>query len=127
MSAGPLVAVVEDDAGSRKTLGRVLRAGGFEAELFESAEDFLATRRDPAAIGLVLDLHLGGMSGLELQQRLNAEGSTLPVIVITGIEDPWLERAARQLGCRAYLRKPCEAETILSLLRTLTPDRPPTA
>jgi FixJ family two-component response regulator len=121
MSSGPLVAVVEDDAGSRKTLGRVLRAGGFDAELYESAEEFLAARRDPATIGILLDLHLGGMSGLELQEQLNAVGSRLPVIVMTGIDDPQVERVARQLGCRAFLRKPCEAETILSLLRTLTP------
>jgi FixJ family two-component response regulator len=125
MSPGPLVAVVEDDAGSRKTLGRVLRAGGFDAELYESAEDFLAARRDPATIGLVLDVHLGGMSGLGLQERLNAEGSTLPVIVITGIDDPLLERMARQLGCCAFLRKPCEAKTIISLLQELNPKTPP--
>jgi FixJ family two-component response regulator len=127
MSPGPIVAVVEDDAGSRKTLGRVLRAGGFDADLYESAEDFLAARRDPTTIGLLLDVHLGGMSGLELQERLNAQGSTLPVIVMTGIDDPRLENAARHLGCRAFLRKPCEAETIISLLRTLTPHRPSAA
>jgi FixJ family two-component response regulator len=124
MSPCPIVAVVEDDAGSRNTLKRVLRAAGFDAALYESAEDFLAARLEPATIGLVLDLQLGGMSGLELQERLNAEGSTLPVIVITGIVDPRLERAARQLGCRAFLRKPCEAETIIALLRTLAPDTP---
>jgi len=121
MSPGPLVAVVEDDAGSLKTLGRVLRTGGFDTELYASAEDFLAATRHPATIGIVLDVHLGGMSGLELQERLNAAGSRLPVIVITAIDDPEVERVARQLGCHAFLRKPCEAEAILSVLRTMRP------
>jgi FixJ family two-component response regulator len=90
-----------------------------------SAEDFLAAGRDPETIGILLDLQLTGMSGLELQRRLNMAGSTLPVIVITGTEHPRLERLSRGLGCYAFLRKPCEAETILSVLRTLSTDQPP--
>ena len=69
---------------------------------------------------MLLDVHLGGMSGLELQRRLRKEGSTLPVIIITAFDDPRSREQAERLGCVAYLRKPCEATTILGYLRDLS-------
>jgi FixJ family two-component response regulator len=115
----PLVVVIEDDLASQKTLARVLRAGGFESVVYGSAEDFLASPPERQAIGMLLDVHLGGMSGLELQRKLRKEGSTLPVIIITAFDDARGREQAERLGCVAYLRKPCEATTILSLLRDL--------
>ena len=119
----PLVVVVEDDPASRKTLGRVLQAGGFSSLLYASAEDFIDRPPDRPFIGLLLDLHLGGMSGLELQERLRREGSRVPVVVISALDDPINRGMAEQLGCVAFLNKPCETETILGVLRTLTPVR----
>jgi FixJ family two-component response regulator len=119
MSAGPRVAIVEDDPSSRRTLLRVLRAGGFRALVYESAEDYLASPPDPPPIGLLLDMHLGAMSGLELQQRLRDDGSRVPVIVITGLDDGRCEEESRRLGCLAYLHKPCDAAAILTLLAQL--------
>jgi FixJ family two-component response regulator len=118
----PLVAVVEDDPASQKTLARVLRAGGYEAALYASAEDFLSAPPQSSPIGLLLDLHLSGMSGLDLQRRLRNEGSTIPVIIITAFDDARSREQAERAGCVAYLRKPCEAETILTLLRRLADD-----
>jgi len=119
MPASQRVAIVEDDPSSRKTLLRVLHAGGYEPVVYESAEDYLAAPPNPAPLGLLLDMNLAGMSGLELQQRLNTQGSTVPVIVITGIDDPDNEREARRLGCRAYFQKPCDASAILTILKQL--------
>jgi FixJ family two-component response regulator len=68
---------------------------------------------------MLLDVHLGGMSGLDLQRRLKNEGSTLPVIIITAFDDARSREQAERLGCVAYLRKPCPAETILGVLRRL--------
>jgi FixJ family two-component response regulator len=121
-AAMPLVVVIEDDLGSQRTLSRVLRAGGFDAALHASAEEFLASRPKSTPIALLLDLHLGGMSGLDLQRRLKKEGSTVPVIIITASGDARTREQAERLGCFAYLRKPCEAETILTLLRGLPHD-----
>lgn len=123
-AAMPLVVVIEDDSVSQKTLARVLRAGGYEAALYASAEEFLSSPPGSSPLGLLLDLHLGGMSGLDLQRRLRSEGSTVPVIIITALDDSRSREEAERLGCVAYLRKPCEAETILALLRGLADDGP---
>ncbi|HEY7056805.1 MAG TPA: response regulator [Vicinamibacterales bacterium] len=116
----PLVVVIEDDSASQKTLARVLRAGGFDAAIYASAEEFLASPPRSSPIGLLLDIHLGGMSGLDLQRQLKRNGSTMPVIIITAFDDARSREQAERLGCVAYLRKPCEAETILAVLRPLT-------
>jgi FixJ family two-component response regulator len=118
-TATPLVVVIEDDLASQKTLARVLRAGGFDAATYASAEEFLSSPPQSDPIGLLLDVHLGGMSGLDLQRRLRNEGSTVPVIIITAFDDARSREQAERLGCVAYLRKPCEAETILALLGKL--------
>src|SRR5262245_30738004 len=112
----PLVVVIEDDLASQKTLARVLRVGGYKAATYASAEEYLASPPSPAPIGLLLDIHLGGMSGLDLQRRLKDQGSTIPVIIITAFDDARSRAQAERLGCVAYLSKPCSAETILALL-----------
>jgi FixJ family two-component response regulator len=115
----PLVAVVEDDASSRTSLARVLRAGGFDIAMYESAEDFLSARPDRAPICLLLDIQLGGLSGLDLQRRLRAEGSRIPFIAITAFDNEQTRLEAAVLGCVAYLCKPCEGHTIVALVESL--------
>jgi FixJ family two-component response regulator len=115
----PLVVVIDDDSASQKTLARVLRAGGYETAVYASAEEYLAAPPLSSPLGLLLDVHLGGMSGLDLQRRLRAEGSTVPVIIITAFDDAGGREQAERLGCTAYLQKPCDAETILALLGRL--------
>ena len=61
----------------------------------------------------------GRMSGLDLQRQLKSEGSTIPVIIVTAFDDDRSREEAERLGCVAFLRKPCEAATILTLLRQL--------
>ena len=109
------VAIVEDDPGMRRGLGRVLNLHGFEVEIFPSAEAFLARDPDsPVVACLVLDINLPGMSGLELRRRLTAAGSTLPVIFITAVDHDAVETAAIQAGCAAYLHKPFSTELLIT-------------
>jgi FixJ family two-component response regulator len=124
MSRGPLVVVVEDDPESRRTLARLLLVGGFDTMLYGSAEEYLSAPPASPPVCMLLDVNLGGMSGLDLQQRLRSSGSRIPVIVISAYDDLPNRVRAERLGCLAFLSKPCEAEAILALLRPLVPDRP---
>jgi len=114
----PLVVVIEDDSATLKALGRVLRTGGFEALPYRSAEEFLASppTRPPAC--LLLDVHLAGMSGLDLQRELKARGSTIPVIVMTAFDEDRVRDEARRIGCVAYLDKVADIDGVLDLIKT---------
>ncbi|WP_431323158.1 response regulator transcription factor [Rhizobium sp. YTU87027] len=111
------VAVVDDDASLRRSVGRLLNAYGFPAIEYQSAEAFLG--RDPNILidCLVLDIDLGGMSGIELQQKLKEAGSKLAVIFITALEDPRLKIRAEQAGCVAYLRKPFAGAALVDAVK----------
>lgn len=108
------IAVIDDDESLRRSVGRLLNAYGFAAVEYASAEAFLA--RDPkAAIDcLVLDIDLGGISGIELQLRLKKAGATLPVIFITGLDGGRLSAEAERAGCVAFLRKPYAGSVLIA-------------
>ena len=110
------VAVVEDDPSMRTSVERLLNAHGFPTESYRSAETFLS--RDGASeFGcLVLDIHLKGMSGIELRRRLNNSGVKFPVIFITAVDDDALELEATQVGCVAYLHKPFPAALLIGAI-----------
>lgn len=112
------VAVVEDDPSMRRSVQRLLNAQGFLTEGYPSAEAFLG--RDPAnkIDCLVLDVDLGGMSGIALQRQLRDSGSRIPVIFITALEDNALEAEAVQAGCVAYLHKPFPAGSLINAINS---------
>ena len=99
------VAIVDDDDSVCRSLGRLLGVVGMEAVVFPSAEAFVA-HAEPAEFDcLLLDIQLGGMSGLELRAWLLAEGWQTPVIFITAHDDVASRREAASLGCDGFLRK----------------------
>jgi FixJ family two-component response regulator len=114
----PLVAVVDDDASFRKAVGRLVRLWGFRTGTFASAEEYL--RIAAPADCIVLDLHLEGMSGLELQGRLLAEGRMIPIIFVTAMDDPIVRRRALDCGAVAYLEKPFDEYRLLEVLQAVT-------
>lgn len=89
-----------------QSIERLLKAYKFQTASFASAEAFLDASASSAATCLVLDIHLGGMSGIELRRRLTASGSDLPVIFISAVDDEAVHGMAMEAGCVAYLRKP---------------------
>lgn len=112
------IAVIDDDHSVRKALCRLLNAEGFNAVPFPSANEFLDEGNGAKFACLVLDIHLGGMSGLDLMDRLSGEGQAPPVVLITAHDDePTRERAIRA-GASAYLRKPLDAQVLLEAIRT---------
>jgi FixJ family two-component response regulator len=112
----PTIAIIDDDASVRSALGRLVRAAGLGTTTFASAEQFLEACGSAPAL-LVLDVHLPGLSGLELQARLNAEGRGLPVVFITAYADEPLRQAALAAGCAAFLPKPFEEQELLGAIR----------
>jgi FixJ family two-component response regulator len=110
------VVVVDDDDSFARALGRLLRASGFEVQTYSSGEAFLASTALPPPDCLVLDIQLGGMSGVELQQRLHQQGDRTPIIFVTAHDEPEVRDEAERAGCIAYLRKPVVSHALLEAL-----------
>ena len=117
------VAIVDDDASMCRSLGRLLRQAGMQANSFLSAEEFLASPLQRRFSCLLLDIHLGGMSGLDLHRTMLAAGDRTPVIYITAQDDPLAEAEARHSGCAAFFRKSDAGIRIIEALRAIELDR----
>ena len=112
-----MVAVVEDDVAMRKSIERLLQASGFDTTGFACGQEFLDSGAATEVNALVLDIHLEGMSGLELQRRLLASGSKFPVIFITAYDDEATREQALRLGCAGYLLKPFKSHELTEALQ----------
>jgi FixJ family two-component response regulator len=111
------VAIIDADASACLAMSRLLRGVGFRPSSFTSAETFLADDRRAAFAALLLDIQLPGMSGLELQLRLKAEGDHTPVIFVTAHDDPVARAQAIQNGCTEFFRKVDPGAVIVDALR----------
>ena len=111
------VAVVDDDESICRSFGRLLRAAGFQAISYPSAEAFVGDLKHPQFDCLVLDIQLGGMSGIELKKQLDASGSATPVIFITAFDDPEARRQALATGCAGFFDKTNSGSDVLDALR----------
>ena len=111
------VAVVEDDESARRSLARLLRAAGMQPITYSSAEEFLADSRQPRFVCLVLDVQLLGMSGLDLQRQLAADGVATPVFFITAYDDPRAREEAMAAGCVGFFRKTDAGSDLLDAIR----------
>jgi len=116
LSVKPYVAVVEDDESLCRSLARLLTASGYHPVGYHSAEAFLADSNRPKFECLVLDIQLGGISGLELNERLAASGSTTPVIFLTAQEDAEGPNEAPQSHRTSVLRKSEPGEVLLTAI-----------
>lgn len=113
MSAEAVVFLVDDDPGVRDGLSAVLESAGLRVAAFDSAETFAAHYTGGEVGCLLLDLRLGGMSGLQLLQRLRDSASPMPVIMITGHGDVPAAVEAMKLGAEDFLQKPLDTQTLL--------------
>jgi FixJ family two-component response regulator len=115
--AGPLVFLVDDDASVRKSLARLVKTAGYEAELFASVRDFLARAPYDGPCCLVLDVRMPGLTGLDLQEALRVAGQRLSIVFITGHRDVPVSVKAMKAGAVDFLTKPVDAETLLEAIR----------
>jgi FixJ family two-component response regulator len=116
MAQATVVIVVDDDAGLLKSLARLLAHHGIDSRTFASAEALLESDSVQTAACLLLDIHLGGISGIELHRRLTASGSKWPVIFMTANDDEATRNEAIAAGCIAYLRKPFAQDVLLNAI-----------
>lgn len=110
------VAVVDDDESICRSFSRLLRVAGFQPVSYVSAEALLRDTKRPRFDCLVLDIQLGGMSGLELSRRLAAVRDTTPVIFITAHDDPGVRAESLAAGCAGYFRKNEPAEVVIAAI-----------
>jgi len=114
----PLVVVVDDDASFRRAVGRLIGLWGYRTFSFGSAEEYLGTGVETDCI--VLDVHLEGMSGLELQAVLAAQKKSIPIIFVTAMDDADARRSALAAGAAAFLEKPFDDYSLLEVLKAVT-------
>jgi len=113
----PIVFVIDDDVSVRESLELLIRSEGWRPETFASAEEFLSRPRVLAPSCLVLDVTLPDLNGLDLQKRVAAERSDMPIIFITGFGDVPMTVRAMKAGAVEFLTKPLGDDALLSAIR----------
>jgi FixJ family two-component response regulator len=114
------ILVAEDDASVRRAIGRLLRIAGFDAVEFGSAEAVLTSDEVDATDCIVADIHLPGITGLALVDRLRRERERLPAVFVTAFDAPGLQGEALQHPNSAYLTKPFEGTDLLDAILRIT-------
>jgi FixJ family two-component response regulator len=115
-NSGPTIFLVDDDAGVLKGLSRLLRARGYEARLFTSPAEFLANHDASLPGCVVLDVSMPGFDGLTLQHAMTADGSSRPVIFLTGYGDIPTSVRAMKAGAIDFLTKPVNETDLLAAI-----------
>ena len=113
-----LISVVDDDESIRRTTKLLIESFGYRAAVFESAEKFLRSGQLQDTSCLVVDVHMPGINGLQLQSQLAAEGCSIPIIFITAYGNKESRRQAMQAGAVAFLDKPFSDKQLLKYIRT---------
>ena len=112
-----LISIVDDDQSVREATTSLLKSNGFRAEVFTSAEDFLASRYLDETKCLILDVQMPGMNGLELQRRLASENRCIPIIFISAHDNQEVRKQAARSGAIDFLPKPFSEEALLRAIR----------
>jgi FixJ family two-component response regulator len=117
VSQESLIAIIDDDAPFRVALVEALLSLEYKARGFTSAEEFIIEDRHVACNCVITDIHMPGMSGLDLKRLLTSIGSAVPVIMITARAESDLEARAAASGAVCLLRKPFDIEALLKCLK----------
>lgn len=116
MLSAPGIAVVDDDLSVRRSVQRLLRSAGYEAEAYPSAQELIDSDFVSGASCFILDIHLQRSSGFELLERLRSLGNRAPAIFVTAFDDDATRERARSLGAASYLRKPFDGNALLDAI-----------
>ena len=116
MQKVPVIAIVDDDESVRIATRSLVRSLGFTAYTFASAEEFLRSQHVSECSCVITDVQMPGLSGVDLQSRLVAEGRDTPVILMTAFADQAVEARAMKAGAVCFLRKPFEGQMLVKCL-----------
>src|SRR4051794_28920832 len=116
-STGKIVAIIEDDESYRVAVQRLLKSAGLLVKSFDCAETFLDSGQQHKTGCLISDIRMPGMSGLELQSKLNADHCPIPTIFITAHGDEKMRMQAMRGGAVTFLTKPFDGEALLDFVR----------
>jgi FixJ family two-component response regulator len=116
LTSNPLIAIVDDDASVRAATQALVRSLGYAAATFASGEEFLRSDGIDATSCLITDLQMPGMSGIELQRRLAADGRHMPIIFVTASPAAQARAQALAAGATAFLDKPLGDATLIACL-----------
>jgi FixJ family two-component response regulator len=112
-----MVAIIEDDESYRVAVRRLLKSAGFSVQSFASAEDFLNSGEQRETGCLIADIRMPGMSGLDLQSKLNSDHCPIPTIFITAHGDEKMRLQAMRAGAVKFLAKPFDGEVLIEAVR----------
>jgi FixJ family two-component response regulator len=118
-----MISIVDDDESVRESMKALVRSLGYSARTFSSAEEFLDSNPDDTSC-LILDVQMKGLSGVELLERLIAEGRRTPVIFVTAFPDERLRNHVLDAGAIGFLRKPFSDEKLTRCLDTALANYP---
>jgi FixJ family two-component response regulator len=113
-----MISIIDDDECAREATAGVIRSLGYALATYASAEDFLGSDYVNDTSCLITDVHLPGLSGVELYQRLRADGFAVPTIVVTGHPDETTRTRVLAAGAVAFLSKPVRKKVLLDCLKT---------
>lgn len=111
-----MIYLIDDDKSVRRGFEMFLKSAEMDFLSFENAESFLSGVEVQPKDILILDLHLPGMSGCELLKKLNTDGISIPVIIVTAFDEPESLEVCKQYKVKAFLRKPIDSEALFDII-----------
>ena len=118
-----MIAIVDDDESVREATKSLVRSLGYEATTFRSAEEFLGSAEKTVAACLITDVKMPGLSGVELHDRLIADGHRMPTIFMSAFPDQRVQRRVLRSGAIGYLNKPFAEDHLIACIETALKDR----
>jgi FixJ family two-component response regulator len=111
-----VISIIDDDASVREATARLVRSLGHSAAVFSSAEEYLESAQARNSACLITDLHMPGMSGADLQNKLLTDGRRTPMIFMTAYFEEKVRDRVLSAGASGFLRKPFEDESLIACL-----------
>jgi FixJ family two-component response regulator len=112
----PLISVVDDDEGMRRSLDALVRSLGYHVATFRSAEEFLSSAERQKSSCVISDIQMPGMSGIELMAEIGASPAAVPVILISAFPNEKMQLEANAAGAYRFLKKPFDGERLIEYL-----------